>query len=317
MVNAVAGYRFASIVPVAFVFIAMYKQIKVFRLDLVVAGAFLTSLPMLTPLATDLAGFQHFTMLNYDLQGNPALKVAAVLLISLFVASYFLGAKLHREPREAKSKAIVKIDLLVICFLFAVIFGLLIKYLRSDTVLYEGYGTVYANASSVNSTVNQLFNGFVAFCLTYLGSRNRRRIVVFIYVCVIILAFLVARRTLAIGTLMLLMYTLGGKRFTPIQIASLVFAVFLLWFIGIARSVGIINYISSAKVAAAAAFFALPGGASNLFVGSMGVIDLVNSGRLRGSDTFPILSWASGHLEGQIYQSKAYPPESGTHHIWC
>jgi hypothetical protein len=311
LADSFIGYRWVTALPLFLFTLAAARQIRRFKTDLVVIGLLLAALPMLTPWATDILGYQYFTMLNYDLQHNSALKVAAVLLITLFCASFHFGASFWKIDSKKNGMPVIKLNLPVTVAMFAIIFFLLTRYLEVDTILYSGYGSIKGEGSPYSSTVNQAFNLFAAVFLSYAAGRQRQRAIVVMYLVVLVLALVVSRRTLAIGVIVLLVYTTGGQRFTLRQILLLFLTITLLWFIGVARSVGIMNYFAEDK--AAATFFSLPGGASNLFVGSMGVVDLINSGGLRNVDKMPILGWLSGRMESDIYRSYRYEYNGGMH----
>ena len=104
-----------------------------------------------------------------------------------------------------------------------------------------------------------------------------------------------SRRTLTIGLLMLLAYSAGGAKFKPFHIILFCAGLFLLWFIGEARSVGIFNYIEGMRQENIFSnYYSMPGGGANIFVSVIGVVDLIRSGRLEFPHTMPVLLWPSG-----------------------
>lgn len=311
--DGILGYQTITAIPLSIIAIAVYRQLRKFRIDLVVVGLALAALPMLTPWATAIAGFKYFTMLNYGLQDNSTLKSAAVILISIYCISFYTGSFLPKLSISETTQRIIKVNLNVVFVIFCIVFILLTKYLEADTVLFTNYGSVKSHVSHYSSTVNQIFNLFAAVFLSYCIGAPRRKVIFFAYSCVIVLALLDARRTLAIGCIALLLYTFGGAKFTLKQIFGLGVAIVALWLIGIARSVGLVEYFTQAQQATSKTFFSLPGGASNIFVSTMGVVDLINSGRLHPEDAMPILSWLSGHREDTIYATYGYQYNGGMH----
>jgi len=88
----------------------------------------------------------------------------------------------------------------------------------------------------------------------------------------------------------------------------------LLAFIGVARSVGIVNYLQGMRSAGSFEhFFSLPGGASNIFAGSMGVIHMLGRDVLSFPETMPIVLWSLGIYESSIYDSLNYNYNGGMH----
>jgi hypothetical protein len=134
-----------------------------------------------------------------------------------------------------------------------------------------------------------------------------------IIIIFLILSILTSRRTLFMALTFLYAYTLGGDKIRMSHLIYFSIGVFLLIFIGEARSVGIINYLSGYRGATWSQVYSLPGGASNVFVGVMGVIDLIGSGRLNFPESMPVLMWAFGENESTIYRNAGYDYNGGMH----
>lgn len=311
--NEVFGYRVMSALPLLFFVILAFRQIRQFRLNLVIVAMLFAAFPMVTPLATDIAGFRYFTALNYDLQADSALKTAAILLISLFCISFYAGGSFTNRYTTGPGTIRVVFDEKLIVILFVVIFFLLFRYLESDFVIETAYGAIKQNTSPFSSTANQVFNAFAAVFLSYIGSDRRKRTIIIIYAAVFVLSMLMARRTLAIGIMIVTIYTLGRHKFSAKEITLLLLTIALLYFIGVARATGIVEFFTSGPIKSNAGYFTLPGGASNVFVGTMGVIDLWNRPDLAREAFMPILQWVWGIYESDVYRDFGYQYNGGMH----
>jgi hypothetical protein len=313
--NEVFGYWPSILVPFIFVAVLLTWQIRKMSFNLTIFVALFSIFPALTPAVTQILGYDYFTMLNYDLQQDLTLNTAAVMLISLFTAFIIFGAMLpnhirHLEHRERHILGTLPLGImLVVLFLFAFFF------LESGSVLHQGYGDIKFDAQApFSSLVNQFINACVAAFLCYLGSQSRQRLALTFYIVMIILSLLLARRTLALSLIILVTYSFGTTTLNFKKILFLCLAGMLLIFIGEARSVGIVNYLQGMRSAGSLEFFfSLPGGASNIFVGSMGVIHMLGRDVLSFPETTPILLWPVGIYESSIYGSLNYDYNGGMH----
>ncbi|MFC3052311.1 hypothetical protein [Kordiimonas pumila] len=309
----VVGYQALTVLPILFFTWIIIRQLLYFRLDLVGVALGLAAFPMLTPWLSSLLGFDYFTMLNYDLQARPVLKVAAVILISIFCSAFYIGSHFASALVKIGNQQKIKFTLTSTTVLFIIIFSLLFKFLEAHTILFNDYGTIKSEDQLFSSTVHQIFNIFAAVFLNYVRGDKRRRAILIMYLLIIALSFLMSRRTLTISVIIILVYSMGNTHFTIRQMLGLAIAAFLLWFVGISRTVGVFNYLSNGGIDNINTFFSLPGGASNVFVGSMGVIDLINSGDLNNLDKVPIVWWLDGRYESEIYQDYGYQYNGGMH----
>lgn len=310
LANSTLGYGIVRFFPAVFVAAVLVRQARRFRLDLSIVAMLLAAYPMLTPLAADLGGHHYFTALNYDLQGDTTLKVAAILLILLFCVAMWFGSRGTVSGKVSPYRVIFGEAALVPTALALLV--LLTMYLEADFVLRAGYGEIKSVETPYSSLVNQAFNGFACVFLSYIGTDRRKRLVALIYAASFVIAVLMARRTLAIGIVVLALYSLGNTRFTVKGVLIIAGTIFLMVFLGIARSVGILDYLAGAD-AERIVYSSLPGGASNIFVGSMGVIDLWNRLHVPSEAWFPILQWPSGRLESDIYAQLGYQYNGGMH----
>ena len=160
--ESVFGFYVISSLSIVAIFYILYSQLRAFKVDLSIIAFALAALPMLTPYFTSLFGYQYFTMLNYDLQENSALKTAATLLLSVFCFSLYLGTKIKVKIKTKIPR--IKINFSTVKILYALVFLLLINFLEAETVVFTSYGTVKSQAMTYSSTVHQIFNIFVAVC---------------------------------------------------------------------------------------------------------------------------------------------------------
>lgn len=311
LANSTLGYGIVRFFPAVFVAAVLVRQARRFRLDLTVVAMLLAIYPALTPLAADLGGYTYFTLLNHNLQGDSSLKIAAILLILLFCVAMWFGSRGEATITAPSERMIFSSAAFIP--LGMVMLVLLVAYLETDFVLRAGYGEIKTQEAPYSSLVNQAFNGFAAVFLSYIGTDRRKRQIVLIYAAAFVIAVLMARRTLAIGVIILALYTYGYSRFTVRGVAIILATIFLLQFIGIARTVGILDYLSGEYHTARLGFSSLPGGASNIFVGSMGVVDMWNRVHVPSDAYFPFLQWPLGRIESQIYAEMGYQYNGGMH----
>jgi hypothetical protein len=301
------GYTFCTFVPVIFIFYCVYVQIKKFRLSLTILAVLLSIYPTITPILTELFGYQYFTYLNYRLQQDEALKVSAIILISIFSISIILGSKVNLY-REVIRERYFYSEILIIG-VFAVNFMLMLLFLEADTIISSGYGQVKRLDSPYSSLVNQLFNLSVVVLFAYISTQSRYRLFVCILAVTIVLCFLMSRRTLALALITILFCTSSRVKLSPAQIAWIGFFIIAMWFVGEARNSGILNYFGSA--ASNRPNYSLPGGGSNLFIGCMGVIHMLGTQNVSFPDSFPIIQWFSGVYESNIYPKYGYHYNGG------
>ena len=303
----VFGYTFCIYTPVLFLIYLVCSQISKFRVSLTILAVFLSMYPMITPILTDFFGYKYFTYLNYNLQEDEALKVSAIILISIFCISIIAGSKIDFYREVARERFFY--SEIFIMAVFAINLVLLLMFLEADTIISKGYGNVKRVDSPYSSLVNQIFNLSVVVLFAYTATQSRYRLFVVVLCATIVLCFLMSRRTLALALITILFYTSSRVKLSATQIFWIVIAIFTMWFIGEARNSGLVDYFSSA--AKTRPNYSLPGGGSNLFIGAMGVIHMLGTLDVRFPDTFPIIQWFSGVYESNIYPKYGYHYNGG------
>lgn len=313
--NEKFGYWPSILVPFIFITVIVVWQIRKMSFNLTIFITLFSIFPALTPAAAQIMGYDYFTMLNYDLQQDLELKTAAVLLISLFTTFVLFGAILPNQIRHLEHRERHFIGKLPLGIVLFIVFLLAFFFLESGSIINQGYGSIKADGQSpYSSLANQFINACVSTFLCYLGSQSRQRLALTFYITMIILLLLLSRRTLALSLIILVTYSFGITTLSFKKILFLCSAVMLLIFIGEARSVGIVNYLQGMRSAGSLKFFfSLPGGASNVFVGSMGVIHMLGRDVLSFPETMPILLWPSEIYEASIYRSLSYDYNGGMH----
>lgn len=313
--NEIFGYWPSILVPFTVIAVLVVWQIRKMSFNLTIFVAIFSIFPALTPATTQIMGYDYFTMLNYDLQQDLALKTAAAMLLSLFTIFLLFGALLPSKVRFRERRERHILNVFPLGILMVTLFLLAFLFLESGSVLQQSYGYIkFEEPARFSSLVNQFINACVATFLCYLGGRTRRRLALVFYIAMIILLLLLARRTLALALIILVTYSFGARTLSFKKILFLCLAVLLLVFIGEARSVGIINYLQGMRSPGSLEFFfSLPGGASNIFVGSMGIIDMLGRDILSFPETTPILLWPFEIYESSIYGSLSYDYNGGMH----
>jgi hypothetical protein len=309
------GYTFSVAFPLALLGIITFWQVKKFSFDLPIVCALFALLPAFTPFLAEIFGYRYFTMLNYALQEDPVLEIAAVQLISLFCASFIAGSWLRNRSPKLKKRSRLIFSLPLTGALVVVCLVLILIFLETGTIVFQSYGELKLNTTAeYSSLVNQIFNLTAAILLCNTLGKSRRRLLAVIYAIMIITLLLLSRRTLAMSLMILSVYTFGLRKLSAKQIIGLVLSVSLLVFIGEARRVGLVNFLQGVEQTGARdLFFALPGGASNVFVGTMGVIHMHANDLLSFPDTTPVLQWINGTYEATIYSRLTYDYNGGMH----
>lgn len=310
----VADLKFLMVVPIGLIIVTVIYQTRVIRLELLHVLVALSALPMLVPFLAELGGFKYITWMNHGLQHDQALKLAAFLLIFIFTYSVLVGARLPHPRFFLVETEPVSIGAAPIIGLFIVNFFLMYEFLESGTVLFSSYGQIKSDVSPFSSTVNQFFNVSVALAFASIPNAKRLRLIQFIIIVFLIFTMLTSRRTLFVGLLLLLVYTFDVKKLKIWHIFILGLGMYLIMFIGEARDVGILNYLAGYRhLYYWRDIYNMAGGGANIFVGVMGVIDLMGSGKLSFPENMPILLWAFGENESTIYERSGYQYLGGMH----
>ncbi len=312
------GRNTVIIIPVLVSLIVFFSAIKARKIDLVVAYFFMIILPATTPFFTNLSGSNYFTGMNHVLQHDETLITSAIIIITTFSISYLVGGRRTANSGnwpEIPKEQLYCFGLPILIIVFSVNAVLILMFLESDTVLFKAYGEVKIESSGLyGSTVHQLFNLSTAILLASIPNGGRLKVVRIIIAIFIVLALVMARRTLAVGLACLFIYTIGREKLNLWHILLFVLTILALWFVGEARSVGIFKYLEGVRIwNEKRDWFNLPGGASNIFVGTIGVIDLLASNVLRFPQTIPVFLWPFGTNESAIYRQSGYDYNGGMH----
>lgn len=280
------------------------------KFDLVMFVALFAALPGLAPIAAYAAGYPVFTFLNHDLQ-TPELIFAGEVLIGLMCLTILVGgsAPVVTKPRPQLTLGLVPST--GMAFVAAI---LVFLFLENGNVVTSSYGEIklYKEAP-YSSLVNQLFNLSAAFLVASANSKNKQQIVMILLALVAVYCMLVARRQLFIGIVLVIFYVRFGAKLTIKQMILGALALFLLWFVGEFRSVGLTNFLAGERLIRTQDVHTLPGGASNVFVGVLGVIHLNNFADLLPVQRMPILGWPAEIYENTIYEQSGYIYNGGMH----
>jgi hypothetical protein len=118
------------------------------------------------------------------------------------------------------------------------------------------------------------------------------------------------------GLGLLLIYIYGLQRISLRQFLLGISIIAILIFVGEARNVGIINFLNGDRFLSNANvyhYYTMAGGGANIFLSTIGVIDLNLSGQLSQLELFPISTWPIGITESKIYQDHGYAYNGGMH----
>ncbi|MEP1472104.1 MAG: hypothetical protein ABJK25_14105 [Halieaceae bacterium] len=309
------GYELSIALPFIILLVLAYYQLSHPLFSLPIFASLFAIYPALTPGVTAILGYEYFTRLNYDLQHDQVLEIASTYLISGFCICLMIGAVMAKTAQSIGRLERYILPLWCLVPLFSLLLALLVMFLEKGTVLWSSYGEVKsAGNAPYSSLVNQMFNVNAAIFLSYLGGRKRQRVIAVVYIVVITFALLTSRRTLALAVLVLSLYSFDLVQFRLKQVALILIVLFLFVLVGEARVVGLFNYFQGdRREVSEIPWFSLPGGASNIFVGTMGVIDLIGSDVLTFPDRFPLSLWPLGIYESNIYSKYPYDYNGGMH----
>jgi len=309
------GEHIIRLLPVFLLLFLCVRQIRYRRIDISIIAALFMILPALSPFLAALVGMNHYTHLNWDLQDNLQLVSRALILVCFFVSAFCIGAFFVPIHIKKCTPRKIRISNNSIFIIFTINFIAVLLFLEQGNIVNSAYSDFKSQgASPYSSLVNQILNLSIALSFAYLGKGDRKRLILTFYIILIIFALLISRRTLAVGLILLAAYSSQGHKLKLKQILLLVGSVILLWFIGEARKVGLISYLSGARLADTTVLVLhIPGGASNIFVSILGVLDSFEKGLISGFESFPIIFWLFGTNEAIIYSNLPYAYNGGMH----
>ncbi len=302
-----------SLVVFVFIYLLLRQAIRM-EMDLGFVALLLCIIPSLTPFLTIMSGYDYFTAMNYELQ-TPPLILAAMLLIMILFFSIRFGYSLPMPSKVHFSSSYYFND-----WFFWGLIGLnlmlLVSFLEAGSILNASYGSIKLHEAPYSSLVHQFFNLSIALLLASILTHHRHNTISIILIVFIIIALLFSRRNMVAGLGLLLVYIYGVQRISFKQILLGVSVLAILIFVGEARNVGIINFLSGDRFVSNATvyhYYTMAGGGANIFLSTIGIIDLNLSGKLSGLESFPIATWPLGITESKIYQDHGYSYNGGMH----
>ena len=309
------NYDIAKYLPIIIVILFIFRQSYFIKIDAFFLLGIMILIPSFSPIGAELFGFRYFTAMNFDLQQDEALKLSGIILISLFVFSYLVSMSRIEQSQSITKWRQIRVDIYTLSLIGIISIVLCSLYLESGNIIFSSYADFKIGPvdNPYSSLANQGLNLAMALFFTHLGSRHRRKIVFIFFITVIILSIVVSRRTLMIGSGLILLSFYYKEISQGRNLIYFITLFALAFFIGEVRKYGLINFIDGSYVAKSAQNFSLPGGASNIFLSTLGVIDLLNSDNLTTIDQLPFLQWISGRNESVIYQSYGYDYNGGMH----
>lgn len=310
----ILGYAFIIYIPVFFIIIIGMRLIIIRRIDLFSITSIFILLPAATPILTLLNGYDNFTAMNYHLQEDD-LIVSAITIICLLFISFSIGVNI-----PFKKERIPKLELAFYLnnysFIFLSLFSLILVFLflENGFILNSPYAEFKFENAQYSSLVNQIFNLSIALMLCSVYTDRRRKwIYTFIFISILIM-ILFSKRNVMVGLSILLIYLFNGGKINFRIFLFSIFSLGILLFVGKVRDVGLFGYFSGEIIPSEVVeYYSMPGGGANIFLSTIGVIDLNNSGELKGFDNFPIISWFSGVTESKIYERSGYQYNGGMH----
>lgn len=277
--------------------------------------------PATTPFFTDFFGFSYFTLQNHFLQLDSRIAEASTLFALFAVCillAYFLAAQARSvfpTSRQLMPRLILLPSQVAPIAILAVSF-LAFFTLEGGNLITSTYQDIKENNSEFSSTLNQFYNIFFCCFLysTYLkqsglfSTAKVPRSTMFAWAICVFLLLLISRRTLVLGVVFTILLILKPKLKLPTILFG-VFLIFVVWFIGEVRNVGLAAAIlEGAPFIAQRDVFSLPGGASQLFSSTLSILYLEDLGRL---PTLPFLDWLSGKYESSIIENSSLAYNGG------
>jgi len=314
LVISIIPFKIAISLVVFVLVYLLFRQAIRREMDLGFVALLLCIIPSLTPFLTIMSGYDNFTAMNYELQTPPLILAAMILIMILFFSIRF-GYSLPMPTKKHFSSSYYFND-----WFFWGLIGinvvLLFFFLESGSILNTSYGSIKLQEAPYSSLVHQFFNLSIALLLASMLTQRRHKVNSTVLILFIIIALLFSRRNMVAGLGLLLIYIYGAQRisFKQILLGGAVLAILI--FVGEARNVGIINFLSGERFVSNANvfhYYTMAGGGANIFLSTIGVVDINLSGKLEGLETFPISTWPLGITESKIYQDHGYAYNGGMH----
>lgn len=296
-----------AILPIIYIIL---NKIYNSEFDIISLALLFILLPVSTPALTTYSGFEYFTAMNRDIQ-TPELIVSALILILLFALSVSIGASFKGKDFTFVESPL-KFSEPFFYFVMILNFVLFFSFIESGNIIFSDYGSLKMIETPYSSIVQQFFNLSFACIISTCVSDRRKKLIKYTILFLILFALVISKRNLAVGLGVIYLYQLTGGHLTRKQIGYIIVGVGLLYFIGQARSVGVLNYINGVEVEIVDYYSPKSGGA-NIFLSTVGSIHLILFGNLDQWEKFPIFYIFQGIGQGSIYESHGYSYNGGMH----
>ncbi|MDF0603614.1 hypothetical protein P1J78_23065 [Psychromarinibacter sp. C21-152] len=306
-------YWFYATLPiVALIGVAASAKVLNFRIISVIYLVLIIT-PAVSPVSAYVTGAQFFTLQNPGLQSDLYLNSKAILFVILFAGLSTLG--MLRPVSFGRSVVLpntrVKNSTRIMVFLF--FFIMFVLFLESGNVITSAYADFKTGASPrFSSVVNQAFNVSAAILIADWTTKQKHRINLFFIILFISFCLLVARRTLALGLLLVLVSIISSGRISMRTYFYVGIGFLLLAAVGTVRGVGLIELLSEGDFRERSLnVYYLPGGASNIYMSLLATIDLREAGGLPGFFEFGPWDWFAGQYEGAFLKRAYYDYNGG------
>ena len=284
--------------------------------------------PALAPAyAWDLMGVELFSWAAQSLQRDLPLVTKTVYLFALGAITFTIfalpGSRVGQSQVNAAPLQFATLDSGILCIIG---FCTLISAYIIDsgpTILTSRYSEVLEGrieSSPLVVFVVSIFGGL--WSLLFIFGRHRRTILWSITFLAVLWLFLHARRVEVFGiALVLLMwarYAFGPRRLILIGLSFIL----VQFAVEVVRNFGVIQYFVTGVDAYTQEILTgfgqlsgLPGGASNVLLSGLHLVDVKDSGTVSGMDTLTILEWPRAMIPNTIWRLLDAPPVLSEHDL--
>lgn len=282
--------------------------------------------PALSPwYAFDFSNMPYFSMAAIHLQDDLSLINKTVFLfayasVCYVIPSLLVRGKHHITLEREEAYYIFKNNFVI----YLLGFLCLITAYSIDpgpTLITAGYNQVLQSRFEYSPLLNILVLSFSSlWVLFFLYGRKNKFFFTFVTSLILIWFLLHARRVELIGMLIVLFLWLSSYYSHKKIIFFGALSLWALIFIGEVRSMSFIDYFTSNKETSAEkgkdfGKAPLPGGASNIFISGMHIVNAADSNILTNEETRTILQWVPALIPGSIWKAFDYDPPTTEHEI--
>lgn len=319
--NEVLGAGVIIWAPVAVIGVTAAISVRDREVSIYHIALLLVLVPAASPALATLLGYRFYTPLNMDLQARADLVSAAILLYLLFSAG-FLAARPYRfRFGDTHSKG-QRDNRFRIHLPYSVTIPILIAMVPAfyyatggATIITSSYQDIYGNRPFASFT-HQALNVFFALFLASAKTPDEKRIRLTVLIFYLLLTLALSARTISLSLIILFVVFFNGARLSLRSLIILGIASAIMLGIGFIRSQGLTAFLTDrSSIPSQLAYMqgATNGGGANIFVGTLGVMDMISGQRGDIFPAFPAFGWLSGKYEMSLYEAQGYAYNGGMH----